>query len=129
MDADFSIDVDPSRDLVRLRLAGFFSHADIARFEAARASAHRALTCGPNRHVTVTDVRGMKIQSQDMVTAFRELLAAPEYRSRRLAFITGPSLTRTQLQRAIGSRDARCFSDPAEALAYVLSDTSDALAA
>lgn len=116
MKASFSIDIDPARNLVRITMAGFFGDDDVARFVAARADAHRALCCGPNQHLTVGDVSDMKIQSQDMVVAFRTMLGAPEYRSRKLAFIVGP----TQLVRAIASRDARCFRDRALAEAWLL---------
>ena len=44
-------------------------------FRAARAVEHAKLTCGPNRHLTLNDVRGMKMQAQDVVAAFQSLLA------------------------------------------------------
>jgi hypothetical protein len=119
MSATFSIDVDPARNLVQITMAGFFGDDDVARFLAARAKAHRALRCGPNEHLTVNDVSEMKIQSQEMVVAFQTMLGAPDYRSRKLAFIVGPTLTRSQLARAIASRDARCFRDRALAEAWL----------
>ena len=128
MSAEFSIDADPSRDLIRIRMAGFFTQPDILAFVAARRAAHAELRCGPNQHVTLNDVRDMKIQSQDMVDAFRAMLSDPAYRSRRLAFIVGPTLTRTQLSRAIAGRDARCFDDSWAAEAWLYSE-GDARAA
>ena len=120
MSAEFSIQADPSRDLIRIRMAGFFTQADMLDFVEARRAAHAELRCRPNRHVTLNDVRDMKIQSQEMVDAFRGLLADPLYRSRRLAFVVGPTLTRTQLTRAISNRDARCFDDIWTAEAWLL---------
>src|SRR3546814_20505602 len=52
---------------------------------------------------------------QEVVTAFRQMLAAPEYRSRRRAFGAGPTLAKSQLMRARSGRDARCFEDVASA--------------
>ena len=49
----------------------------------------KALGCAPNAHLTLNDIRGMNVQAQDIVDAFQEMLAAPEYRSRRLAFVVG----------------------------------------
>ena len=120
MSGRFSVEADPSRDLVRIKMSGFFSEEDIKAFLEARTRAHAALACGPNEHLTLNDLRGMKIQSQESVAAFQGLLAAPEYRSRRLAFVVGPSLARNQLMRAAANRDVRCFSDPVAAEAWLL---------
>lgn len=38
MNAQFSIRVDPERDLVRIRMSGFFTHQDIADFAEAALS-------------------------------------------------------------------------------------------
>lgn len=128
MSAQFTIQIDPALNLVRTRMTGFYSVDDIAAFRAARTREFAKLTCGPNRHLSVTDLREMKIQSQEIVGEFQRLLAEPRYRSHRLAFVVASTLARMQLMRAIGERsDVRCFLDPAEAEAWVLS--GDALAA
>ncbi len=111
MSASYSVEADPDRDLIRIRMSGFFTVADIAGFVEARRAAHAKLRCGPNLHLTLNDLRGVKIQAQDIVAQFRDLLAAPDYRSRRLAFVVSPTLARTQLMRALANRDARCFGD------------------
>jgi hypothetical protein len=122
MKAEFSLEVDPQRDLVRIRMAGFFRKGDIADFIEARRAAHQMLDCAPNAHLTINDIRGMDIQAHDIVDSFREMLAAPEYRSRRLAFIVGNTLARSQAIRAIESRAARWFTDPAMAEAWLFAD-------
>ena len=126
MSANFSIQVDPLRDLVRIRMSGFFTLADIEDFLAERQRAHQSLRCGPNQHVTVNDVSGMKIQAQEIVAAFNAMLAAPEHRSRRLAFVTGPTLARLQLLRAAAGRYVRCFDDVASAEAWLLEAEEEA---
>ncbi|MBX3565699.1 MAG: STAS/SEC14 domain-containing protein [Sphingomonas sp.] len=126
MSAEFSVEADPSRDLIRIRMAGFFTQADILAFLAARRDAHARLHCGANQHLTLNDVRDMKIQSQEMVDAFRAVLADPLYRSRRLAFVIGPTLARTQLQRALDARNARCFEDVWAAEAWLRLDAAEA---
>jgi hypothetical protein len=122
MSAEFSIQVDPQNDLVRIRMAGFFRQADIAEFLEARRQAHEQLSCAPNAHLTINDIRGMSIQSHDVVDAFRAMLAAPEYRSRRLAFVVGYTLARSQAIRALESRAARWFEDPAKAEAWLFAE-------
>jgi hypothetical protein len=122
MKAEFSFDVDPLHDLVRIRMGGFFRPDDIANFLAARRAAHQALRCAPNAHLTINDIRRMEIQSQDIVDAFQAMLAAPDYRSRRLALVVANTLARSQAIRALESRDARWFEDPAKAEAWLLAD-------
>ncbi|WP_404335371.1 hypothetical protein AB2M62_15985 [Sphingomonas sp. MMS12-HWE2-04] len=119
MSAHYTIDVEPSRDLIRIQLSGFFTEADFAGLLAARSAAHAQLNCRPNQHVTLTDVRDMKIQAQEMVEAFRAMIADPSYRAKRLAFVVSPTLARSQLVRAVGARDAHFFEDMGEAEAWL----------
>jgi hypothetical protein len=125
MSAEFSIEVEPERDLVRIVMHGFFTPADIADFLEARRVAHAKLRCPRNWHLTINDLRGMKIQPQDSVAAFQSLLADPAYRSRRLAFVIGRTLARSQLSRALSGRDARCFGTIVEAEAWLFSAASE----
>lgn len=121
MTATFSVVAHPERDLVRITLAGFFTADDIGRFRAARALAHGRLTCARNQHLTITDITGMAIQSQEAVGRWASVLSDPAWVSRRLGFVTASTLARMQLQRAITGRDnVRCFMDAAEAEAWVL---------
>lgn len=125
MSATFSFDIDKARSLVRITMAGLFTPADIRDFLDERRVAHARLDCGPNMHLTLNDVRGMKIQPQESVAGFQEMLAAPEYRSRRLAFVAARTLARSQLMRALSNREARCFEDIAHAEAWLFADERD----
>jgi hypothetical protein len=125
MNAHFSFHIDRSRDLVRIQMAGLFTLADIAIFLEARRRAHDELGCAPNQHITLNDLRDMKIQSQEVVAAFREMLADPAYRSRRLAFVAGQTLARSQLMRALAGRDACCFDNIEEAEAWLFAEAEE----
>jgi hypothetical protein len=125
MKAEFSFEVDAGRDLVRIRMAGFFTRTDIADLVDARGAAHEALECAPNAHLTLIDIRGMDIQAHDIVDGFRDILAAPEYRSRRLGLVVSNTLARSQAIRAIENRQARWFTDPAQAEAWLLAEDLD----
>jgi hypothetical protein len=129
MAAQFTVTADPARDLIRIKMSGFFTPADIEAFYAARAAEHAKLTCGRNSHLTLNDLTEMKVQAQDVVAAFQSLLADPAYRSRRLAFVVSRTLARSQLTRALDSRTARCFEDAATAQAWLLIADDDAAAA
>lgn len=125
----FSIEIDPPLDLVRIRLSGFFGVDDVTRFQAELLLAHKRLRCGRRGGpLTINDISGMVIQSQDVVARWREFLADPTHRSRRLAFVVGSSLARMQLQRAIDGRDARVFTDAAEAERWLLAEGTEAAA-
>ncbi len=125
MSAEFSINVEPDRDLVRIVMSGFFSLDDIQAFLDARCEAHKQLRCGPNQHLTINDLRGMKVQAAEVVGAFQKMLAAPEYRSRRLAFVVTPTLARSQLMRAAAGRRPRCFASLLLAEAWIFSSRED----
>ncbi|WP_203310357.1 hypothetical protein [Sphingomonas beigongshangi] len=127
MQASFSFQLAPDRDLIRITMVGFFEAADIARFMRERNEAMTGLACAPNQHLTLVDIRGMNIQSQEAVAMFAEVLRNPQSLSRRIAFVVGRSLARSQVIRAAGSR-GRLFFDIAQAEAWLFQD-ADAAAA
>ncbi|WP_157105610.1 hypothetical protein [Sphingomonas sp. TDK1] len=108
--------------MVTIVMTGFFSPEDIARFVAARDAAHTLLRCGPNEHLTLVDIRGMRIQSQESVELFRSVLKNPRVQSRRLAIVVAQSLARMQIKRAASDRDPAYFTEPAEAEAWLVED-------
>ena len=122
MEPYFVIDVDVQRDLVLIRMGGFFGPEAIAEFTKARNAAHARLQCAPNAHMTLNDVSDMSIQSQEMVTSFQALLANPTHRSRKLAFVHASTLVRKQLQRAAASRDVAYFRTAQEAEAWLFDE-------
>ncbi len=126
MEPYFNIDVDVARDLVLIRMGGFFGPEAIERFITARNAAHSRLRCAPNQHMTLNDLTHMSIQSQEMVLSFRQMLADPTHRSRKLAFVHASTLARMQLQRAAASRDVAYFRTAEEAEAWLCSDESAA---
>lgn len=108
-------------------MSGFFTPEDIAAFVVERRRAHARLACGPNEHLTLNDLRRMKIQPRESVDSFGEMLAAPEFRSRRLAFVVAPTLAQMQLLRALAGRHARFFEDPVAAEAWLIGGDSVAV--
>ncbi|OYY70619.1 hypothetical protein [Sphingomonas sp. 28-63-12] len=125
----FNIDVDIARDLVMIRMGGFFGPEAIEQFVTARNAAHARLQCGPHEHMTLNDVTDMSIQSQEMVMSFQRLLADPTHRSRKLAFVHASTLARMQLQRAAAFRNVAYFRTAEEAEAWLFEDNEDAIPA
>jgi hypothetical protein len=118
MDAKFNILTDIRHNLMRVKMSGFFSDDDVQRFSAD----YRSLLAQLNApgHLTLVDIREMKIQPQSVVGAFSSLLASPDVRSRRLAFICSSSLARLQAQRLTDREGVRFFEDEAEAEDWVV---------
>lgn len=127
MEARFSFHVDPARDFVHVVLAGFFSLDAVARFAAVRDVEMTKLRCGRNRHVTLVDIRDMKIQSQDSVNDFQRVLSNPQTRGRAIAFVVAQSLARQQALRVAAGRNAAWF-DTMEAAERWLFDENRAAA-
>jgi hypothetical protein len=107
---------------------GFFEAPDIAKFLEHRAAAHTRLTCPPNAHLTLVDISGMQIQSQDSVEGFRHLLADQSFHARRLAFVMTSSLIRGQIARAIETRAVRFFGDTESAETWLLAEPESSAA-
>ena len=107
----YSIAVEPALCLLRITMSGFFAPNDVAALKGELAGAHRELTCGPNRHLTLLDIREMEIQRQDTLAEFASLLNDPVYQARQLAVVVAQSLARMQMARAAAARDARFFKD------------------
>ena len=122
MSEKFRFEIDPARGLVRITMSGFYEPEDIAGFVEARKKAHDALGLAPNAHVTLNDLRDMKVQSQETVRAFQAILTAPEYRSRKLAFVVDRNLAAMQLERTLVARDAKIFTDIASAERYLFGE-------
>ena len=109
-------------------MSGLYTLDDVRAFYAARQRAHGELGLPKNLHLTLNDVRELKILPQETLAAFGEMLADSDYHSRRLAFVVAPTLVRAQVMRALDGRDnARSFEDPAEAEAWLLEEEPQAL--
>ncbi|MCU6452966.1 STAS/SEC14 domain-containing protein [Sphingomonas sp. A2-49] len=99
MSAYYDVRADPDRDLIRITASGFFTASDVVALERAVRQAQSQLRCGRNRHVTLCDASGMRIQSQQVVADFARIARDRSLRSRSIAFVLGSSLARTQTRR------------------------------
>ena len=115
----FTFTLDRERGLVRITMRGFYGLRDVEAFFEARRKAHAALGLPRNAHMTLNDLRGMKIQAQDVIVAFQQGLAVPEEKARKLAIVVDAAMARGQANRAIASVDTRYFTDPEAAEAWL----------
>jgi hypothetical protein len=127
MAGQFSIELVGGQ-LLLYKLSGFFDAQDLRRFQAEIDAAFARLTCPPNTHLSLLNVSECALQSQAVVAGFEQLLARPDRRARRTAFVLETSLARMQVRRLLPARpDTAMFEDEASALAWLRAD--DALAA
>jgi hypothetical protein len=124
MSDKFTFTLDRDRGLVRISMRGFYGLKDVAAFFRARREAHAALGLPPNAHLTLNDLRGMKIQQQEIIQAFQKGLAVPEEKARKLAIVIDAAMARAQANRAINSCDTRYFTDLAAAEAWLFADAA-----
>ena len=111
MSSKFTFTLDREYGLVRIGLHGFWTLRDVDAFFNARRKAHAALGLPPNAHMTLTDVRGMKIQAQHVIESFQKQLAVPEEKARKLSIVVDAVMARCQANRAINSVDTRYFTE------------------
>ena len=128
MNDKFSIEADRAHGLVRIRMSGLFTLDDVRDFYETRRRVHAALGLPKNEHLTLNDVRDLKILPQQTLAAFCDMLADPDFHSRRLAFVVGPTLVRGQVVRARDRRtNPRCLGEVEEAVAWRLAETPAAV--
>ena len=95
----YNIDILPQKQLIDIRMSGFFSVADAKRFceDEQRAVAQMGALAG--NHLVLVDVTAMKIQSQEVVYSFQELIDNAPRKARRIALVVGKSLSMMQARR------------------------------
>jgi len=128
MNAYYSIVVDRARGALRIAMGGFFMHSDVDAFQSEVYMKLAQLGLRPNQHLMLCDVREMKIQMQEIVAAFSHVVGNPRSRSKRLAFVTGSSLSRLQAKRLSNRDGIAYFADMALAQAWLFDPAHDAVA-
>lgn len=122
MSDKFTFTLDRDRGLVRISMHGFWTLRDVAAFFKARREAHAALGLPRNAHLTLNDLRDMKIQQQEVIQAFQQGLAVPGEKARKLAIVIDAAMARAQANRAINASDTRYFTDAESAEAWLFAD-------
>ena len=128
MSDKFTFTLDREHGLVRIWMGGFWTLRDVDAFFVARRKAHAALGLPQGAHMTLNDLRGMKIQAQPVIEAFQKGLAVPEEKARRLAIVVDAAMARGQANRAINASDTRYFTDVESAEAWLFAEERSAAA-
>lgn len=129
MSGYFSIQIDSQHRLLRVCMSGFYAIEDVERYHAAVDEASIALGGPPSRQRMICDVTEMRIQAQEVVAAFQQVMGDPKYRARKVAFVVATSLARMQVQRVAGGRETKQFDNAEDALTWLDSAEGQASAA
>ena len=119
MSTHYRIEISPEMDLLHVTLLGFFEPDDISAMRLSLIDAIGSLRCSAGEHLALYDVRECKIQSQQVVQAFRAMSDRKGIVARRIALVTGRSLMKMQIPRIVVDRESACFDDLTTAKAWL----------
>ncbi len=101
-DTAFSIRFDTVQKLLDIEVRGHWDIATVARFGEAVAmmvSRLPSLGCSLGQQVTLFDMTGFAVQSQDVLPPLGRLAADPGITSRRIAIVAASVLLKMQAKR------------------------------
>lgn len=122
MTRPYQIERYPARDLLVLRLFGFWDERTVAVFIADVNAAVASLPCGAGNHRVITDLTEFAVQSQAVSNLIVTYIRTAEPRAARAAWIGGQGLQFMQARRTVHGTGARLFSDIAEARRWIAGD-------
>lgn len=105
----YTFQADYTRKLIRAQLEGFLSVEEVAAFGADIQAAAVAMGCQSGEHLLYVDTSQCALQAQDVVSAFQALIGNVPLKAKRLAVITGSSLSRMQTRRILVRDHAMLF--------------------
>ncbi len=120
------IEIDRDRNLVVVKVVGFFSPEAAHRATMETRHAVQSLGDAVGRHLTLYDMTETAPSASETVELIRIAFANPIYRplwARKVAFCTPSSLLRRQIERVRQARaDIAIFDTRDAALAWLLED-------
>lgn len=123
----YSIKVDRNKGLIRIAISGFWTAETMAAYKRDLMAAVETLPPCPGGHVTLCDISGAAIQSQQVMQEFQSFIARTPFRSRRIAMYTDSPLSRMQSKRLVSGRsDMAVFDTVAAAEAWLFADAAAA---
>lgn len=116
-----TVTTDPARKLVRARMSGMLTVAEVGIFEREEQAAVRAMGLGSNEYDLLVETEGNLIQTQDVMAAFGKMMLNVPLKARRIATVRDGVLTRMQSKRIAKLRDgtSEVFDSLAEAEAWL----------
>ena len=115
-----TVSANAPKKLLIVEVSGFLNKEDVAEFEQRKLEAAQSVSYGGTLEYDVLiDTTQCMIQSQDVVTAFQDLMAHAPHKATRIAVIRAGSLARLQLQRILARDDVKIAESRDEAIAWL----------
>lgn len=92
----FTIATDPSHNLLRITLNGFWDPDTFEDFKREARDAALSLPCTPGDHYVIADASGAAIQSQKIAELLSHYMTGKTF---RFAFVTGNAVIKMQAKR------------------------------
>ncbi len=116
-----TVDVEPSRKLLRTRMSGFLSVQEVEDFSRREQGLVESMGWKSGEFLLLVDTEGAVIQSQEVVAALQGIVLHSRYRAGRIAVVRRDALTRFQTERILGVRDnTAIFGSVEDALEWLL---------
>jgi hypothetical protein len=97
----FVVQSFPERHYIEVKLSGFFTEGDMAKFLEALVAERAKLDPDLSKRRTLYDVSEFRMQAQDTVEAFAAMIADPSNQPGRLAVYVGDAAVRMQVNRVV----------------------------
>jgi len=115
----FEIEISQADRIIIVRMSGGFTLDGARECAAAKEAAVESLGPPYDAHSSLVDVRGLRVQSQDVFAIFTKFVAMTKHKSRKIAIVGGEGTARMQFRR-VAEREPlrdnmRLFSAVAEA--------------
>lgn len=111
----FTIHSDPASTILRVDMSGFLTLDEVQRFSTAEQEAARALTLAHGGFDLLIRTPDGIAQSQEVMTAFFQMLGQARYKARSIAIVAERPLLRMQLRRVFTVDHVGIFAELAEA--------------
>jgi hypothetical protein len=121
----FQVETNHAERMIFLRMAGVLSVDEAHACAAAKEAAVDSLG-PPYDHMTLVDVRGLRLQPQEIFAIFTNFVATTRHKSRKVAIVGGEGTARMQFRRVAERAplrdDMRLFTVMAEARDWLVAD-------
>ena len=116
-----SVEAEPIHKLVRARMSGLLTLAEVQAFGEAEQAAARAMGLRSGEFLLLLDTAGDTVQTQEVMLAFRDLMTSSPLKARRIAVVRAGALTGIQSRRFANIRSSyQVFSNVRDAEAWLL---------